>query len=153
MRFRDESWGRLRTLLTRDRGNPERAGDGSQRRARKARRLPALQVLDVARAGVAQTAHVEPAAGAPGRWVRAVDGELVNLDGCDYVAVEQEGEGSYIVIARMHGSARNWVLARYADRGDATRAQDWLAGHLQAWRLDRITTAAEPDRDGGAGQA
>src|SRR5690349_17056086 len=29
---------------------------------------------------------------AAGRWVRAVDGELVNLNGCDYVAVEQESQ-------------------------------------------------------------
>jgi hypothetical protein len=73
-----------------------------------------------------------------------VDGELVNLDGCDYVAVEQQRDDSHVVVARMHGGAANWVLARYGTRGDATRALDWLAGHLEAWRLDLLTAAAEP---------
>lgn len=82
-----------------------------------------------------------------GRWVRAVDGELVNLDGCDYVAVEQEHEESYVVIARMHQGAANWVLARYGNRRDATRAQDWLAKHLDAWRLDLVGAAVERDGD------
>ncbi len=88
--------------------------------------------------------------GRPGRWVRAVDGELINLDGCDYVAVEQERGESYAVVARMHGGAANWVLARYDNRGDARRAQDWLAGHLDAWRLD-LVAAAEPEDDSDAG--
>lgn len=85
-----------------------------------------------------------------GRWVRAVEGELVNLDGCDYVAVEEEDGQSYAVVARMHGGAANWVLARYGSQADATRAQDWLAQHLKAWRLDLV--AAETAVDSNAGQ-
>jgi hypothetical protein len=97
------------------------------------------------------TARAEGTAGGPGRWVRAVGGELVNLDGCDYVAVEQEHGESYVVVARMHGGAANWVLARYGNEGDARRAQDWLARHLGAWRLDLV--AAEPPAAGDARQA
>jgi hypothetical protein len=81
---------------------------------------------------------------------RAVDGELVNLDGCDYVAVEEERGDSYAVVARMHGRAANWVLARYGSRADARRAQDWLAQHLEAWRLDLVAAAeVADDRDAG----
>ena len=92
------------------------------------------------------------ATGGRRRWVRAVDGELVNLDGCDYVAVEKEHGETFAVIARMHGPAANWVLARYADRDDATRAQDWLANYLGARRVDigaraEATDAADPAKD------
>jgi hypothetical protein len=79
------------------------------------------------------------------RWVRAVDGELINLDGCDYVAVEKEHGQTYAVIARMHGAAANWVLARYASREEATQAQDWLASHLQAQRVDLVTGSNPTD--------
>jgi hypothetical protein len=144
MGLRDEAWGRLRRVLTRGRGDPARVGDGHVRRGRRLEPPAGPQVLDVA-----QTATAKP--GGPGRWVRAVDGELVNLDGCDYVAVEQEGTDSYVVIARMHGGARNWALARYTHRRDATQAQDWLAGHLQAWRLD-LVAVAEPATGADAGQ-
>jgi len=59
-----------------------------------------------------------------------VDGELVN---------------PYVVVARMHGWAANWVPARYANRGDATPALDWLAGHLEAWHVDLVAAASEPN--------
>jgi hypothetical protein len=143
---RDEMWQKLRAVLTRSRDPAAGAGSRARRRGRELRRrlVPRTRALAVA-AGERITV------GGAGRWVRAVGGELVNLDGCDYVAVEEERGESYAVIARMHGGAANWVLARYGSRGEATRAQDWLAGHLEAWRLDLV--AVEPGGEGDVGPA
>ena len=131
---------RLRAALRRSRETAAGAGRRARQEGRNLGQRIAPPTLDLA-----QTARAKITEGGVGRWVRAVDGELVNLDGCDYVAVEQEGGESYVVVARMHGGAANWVLARYGNRGDATRALDWLAGHLEAWRLDLVAAAAEPD--------
>lgn len=122
MRFEDNIRRPLRNTLTRGRVTVTSAIG----RARQQRREPSLRPATRRR-----------------RWVRAVDGELINLDGCDYVAVEKERGETYAVIARMHGAAANWVLVRYASREEATRAQDWLASHLGAQRVD-LVAGSEP---------
>jgi hypothetical protein len=147
MRPGNETWQKLHATLTRGRQTAARASGRARQRGRELG-----QHLTPRAPNVAQTTPAEIPVGGPGRWVRAVDGELVNLDGCDYVAVEQERGGSCVVVARMHGGAENWVLARYERRSDATRALDWLAGHLDARRLD-LVAVAEAEGDSGPGQA
>jgi hypothetical protein len=147
MRPGSQTWQSMRATLNRGREAAARASSHARQRGRELgqRLTPRAQ-------NVAQTTRAKITAGGPGRWVRAVDGELVNLDGCDYVAVERERGGSCVVVARMHGGAANWVLARYERHSDATRAMDWLAGHLEAWRLD-LVAAADSEGDSGTGQA
>ena len=140
MRFEDNIRRPLRNTLTRGRVTVTSAIS----RARQHRREPNLHPATRHRVAAAPTA-APMAKVRRRRWVRAVDGELINLDGCDYVAVEKEHGQTYAVIARMHGAAANWVLARYASREEATQAQDWLASHLQAQRVGLVTGSKPTD--------
>jgi hypothetical protein len=147
MEFGDRVKRQSRNAFTRGRATVARAGD----RARQHRGEARLHLVHRSQAAVDATA-AKIATGGRRRWVRAVDGELINLDGCDYVAVEKEHGETFAVIARMHGPAANWVLARYASREDATRAQDWLGNFLGARRVDvgaraEATDPADPATD------
>jgi hypothetical protein len=134
-----------RNAFTRGRATVVRASD----RARQHRGESRLHLAHRSQAAVVATA-AKIATGGRRRWVRAVDDELINLDGCDYVAVEKEHGETFAVIARMHGPAANWVLARYASREDATRAQDWLANYLGA---RRVNIGADAEATNGADRA
>ncbi len=140
MEFGDRVKRQSRNVLTRGRATVARASD----RAQQQRGEPRLHLAHRRKAAVVATA-AKIATGGRRRWVRAVDGELINLDGCDFVAVEKEHGETFAVIARMHGPAANWVLARYASREDAIRAQDWLANYLGARRVDVGASAEAPD--------
>ena len=140
MEFGDRVKRQSRNALSRGRAKIARASD----RARQHPGESPLHLAHRSQAAVVATA-AKIATGGRRRWVRAVDGELVNLDGCDYVAVEKEHGETFAVIARMHGPAANWVLARYAVREDATRAQDWLANYLGARRVDIVAGAEATD--------
>ena len=139
MSFEDNIRRPLRNTLTRGRVTVT----GAIGRARQQRRVPRPRRASRRVAAIPAAAPI--ATGRRRRWVRAVDGELINLDGCDYVAVEKEHADTYAVIARMHGAAANWVLARYDSREEATQAQDWLASHLQAQRVDHATGSKPAD--------
>jgi hypothetical protein len=139
MEFGDRIKRQSRNALTRGRATVARASDRGRQRGE-----PRLHLAHRSQAAVAATA-AKIATGGRRRWVRAVDGELINLDGCDYVAVEKEHGETFAVIARMHGPAANWVLARYSSQEDATRAQDWLANFLGARRVDVGVGAEVPD--------
>ena len=141
MRFADNIRRPMRNTLTRGRVTVK----GALSRARQHRRDRRLRPATTRRRVSAVPIAAPLAKVRRRRWVRAVDGELINLDGCDYVAVEKEHGETYVVIARMHGAAANWVLARYASREEATRAQDWLASHLQAQRIDLVTRSEPTD--------
>jgi hypothetical protein len=147
MEFGDRVRRQSRNVFTRGRARVARASE----RARQHPGESPLHLAHRSQAAVVATA-AKIATGGRRRWVRAVDGELINLDGCDYVAVEKEHGETFAVIARMHGPAANWVLARYASQEDAKRAQDWLANYLGARRVDigaraEATDAADPATD------
>ena len=141
MEFGDRIKRQSRNALTRGRATVARASD----RARQHHGESRLHLAHRSQAAVVATA-AKIAKGGRRRWVRAVDGELINLDGCDYVAVEKEHGETFAVIARMHGPAANWVLARYAGQEDAIRAQDRLANYLGARHVDVLAGAEASDR-------
>lgn len=62
------------------------------------------------------------------RWVRTIEGQLVNLDRCARVYVEQNSQG-FALIAFAPGPAHH-VLVRVADRRAAEAALDKLAEAL-----------------------
>lgn len=64
------------------------------------------------------------------RWVRSVDGQLVNLDRCVRVYLQEEGTG-YSLVAFAPGPAHH-VLARLPNRDEALAALDRLSGALEA---------------------